>query len=176
MRSALKLLPLLIFTAVIGFRLGRGGDGAVIVEPAAEAASPAVNACGCYKDSAGSCFCGKKGGKCVCPGECEPQGCEEKRAKEIQKEMDAEAKRARDAEKKQQDEQAAKAEKERKAAEPADDEGPSSDNDSADTADKKQETAKDGKDGDDDTDNKVAKKKVKRAKSSKLAKAKGSEG
>ena len=175
MRSALKLLPLLIFTAVIGFRFGQGGGGVVALEPAAEAASPAVNACGCYRDAAGACYCGKKGGKCVGPGECEPQGCEEKRAKEIQKEVDAEAKRARDAEKKQQEEQAAKAEKERKAALPPDDDGPDSENDSADTADKNQETAKAGKDDDDDTD-KVARKKIKKAKSPKLARAKGSEG
>jgi len=173
MRSALKLLPLLIFTAVIGFRLGKGGE--LSVEPAAEAASPALNACGCYRDSAGSCYCGKKSGKCVCPGECEPQGCEEKRAKEIQKEVDAEAKRAREAEKKQEDEQAAKAEKERKAAEPAEDEG--ADNDSADTSDKKQETAKAGKDDDDDDADKAPRKKSRKTKGPKsFAKAKGSEG
>jgi hypothetical protein len=172
MRSALKLLPLLIFTAVIGFRLGKGGE--ISVEPAAEAASPALNACGCYRDSAGSCYCGKKGGKCVCPGECEPQGCEEKRAKEIQKEVDAEAKRARDAEKKQEDEQAAKAEKERKAALPPDDQA--DDSDAADVADKKQETAKAGKDDDDDDDTDKAPRKKFRKKSAKFAKAKGSEG
>jgi len=60
----------------------------------------AVNACGCYKDTAGACFCGKKG-KCACPGDCEPKGCEEKRNKEIQKEVDAETKKAHEADKKQ---------------------------------------------------------------------------
>jgi hypothetical protein len=59
-----------------------------------------VNACGCYKDGAGACFCGKKGA-CACPGECEPKGCEEKRNKEIQKEVDAETKKAAEADKKQ---------------------------------------------------------------------------
>jgi hypothetical protein len=59
-----------------------------------------VNACGCYKDGAGACFCGKKG-KCACPGECEPKGCEEKRNKEIQREVDAETKKAHEADKKQ---------------------------------------------------------------------------
>lgn len=176
MRSALRLLPLLIFTAVIGFRLGKGGE--VTVEPAAEAASPALNACGCYRDAAGACYCGKKGGKCVCPGECEPQGCEEKRAKEIQKEVDAESKRARDAEKKQEDEQAAKAAQERKAAEPADD-NDGDDSDKADAA-KKRDTTKASKDDDDDDDDdtsKVAKKKTKKTKSGKpFARAKGSEG
>jgi hypothetical protein len=51
------------------------------------------NACGCYRDSTGSCFCGKKG-KCACPGDCEPKGCEEKRARELDKEIAAETKKA----------------------------------------------------------------------------------
>ena len=59
-----------------------------------------VNACGCYKDTAGACFCGRKG-KCACPGDCEPKGCEEKRNKEIQKEVAAETKKATEADKKQ---------------------------------------------------------------------------
>jgi hypothetical protein len=59
-----------------------------------------VNACGCYKDGAGACFCGKKGA-CACPGECEPKGCEEKRNKEIEKEVAAETKKAAEADKKQ---------------------------------------------------------------------------
>jgi hypothetical protein len=59
-----------------------------------------VNACGCYKDTAGQCFCGRKG-KCSCPGDCEPKGCEEKRAKEMQKEIAAETKKAAEADKKQ---------------------------------------------------------------------------
>jgi hypothetical protein len=70
--------------------------------PAAAAAGPKkdVNACGCYKDGAGACFCGKKG-KCACPGDCEPKGCEEKRNKEIEKEVAAETKKAHEADKKQ---------------------------------------------------------------------------
>ena len=59
-----------------------------------------VNACGCYKDGAGACLCGKKG-KCACPGDCEPKGCEEKRNKEIQKQVAAETKKASEADKKQ---------------------------------------------------------------------------
>ena len=56
--------------------------GAVAPRPVAAAdADHKPNACGCYRDSTGSCFCGKKKGKCACPGECEPKGCEEKRAK-----------------------------------------------------------------------------------------------
>ena len=68
-----------------------------------------VNACGCYKDGAGACFCGKKGA-CACPGECEPKGCEEKRAKEMEKEVAAETKKAAEADKKQK-QKSAEAEK-----------------------------------------------------------------
>jgi hypothetical protein len=53
----------------------------------ATAAPPAAgrktNACGCYADTQGNCFCGRKG-KCACPGECEPKGCDDKRAKQMQ--------------------------------------------------------------------------------------------
>jgi hypothetical protein len=59
----------------------------------AVAATPPANACGCYRDSAGSCFCGKKG-KCACPGDCEPKGCDEKRAKQLEKEIAEETKKA----------------------------------------------------------------------------------
>jgi hypothetical protein len=64
---------------------------ASLVGGSALAATP--NKCGCYKDTAGTCFCAKKG-KCGCPGECEPKGCEEQRDKEIQKEIEAETKKA----------------------------------------------------------------------------------
>ncbi|HEX3901694.1 MAG TPA: hypothetical protein VH853_02525 [Polyangia bacterium] len=57
------------------------------------AAAAAHNKCGCYKDSAGTCFCDKKA-KCGCPGDCEPKGCEDQRDKELQKEIDAETKKA----------------------------------------------------------------------------------
>jgi hypothetical protein len=55
-------------------------------------AAPARNDCGCYKDGA-TCFCDKKA-KCGCPGDCEPKGCEEQRDKALQKEIDAETKKA----------------------------------------------------------------------------------
>ena len=64
------------------------------------AAGKKVNACGCYADASNNCFCGRKG-KCDCPGECEPKGCEEKRAKQMEKEVAAETKKAADADKKQ---------------------------------------------------------------------------
>lgn len=51
------------------------------------------NACGCYQDTTGACFCGKKS-KCGCPGQCEPKGCEEKRAKQLEKEIAEETKKA----------------------------------------------------------------------------------
>lgn len=62
------------------------------------------NACGCYRDSAGSCLCDRKA-KCGCPEECEPKGCEEKRAKELEKEIQTETKRAKDAEKKREEQE-----------------------------------------------------------------------
>lgn len=114
--QVVRMLAGLAATTVGGFTLGLwaapGGAGTPLVQ----AASPPVNACGCYRDSTGACFCGKKGkGKCDCPGDCEPKGCEEKRAKEMEKEVEAESKRARDAERKQHEE----AEEKRKKAEAA---------------------------------------------------------
>ena len=64
---------------------------------AARAEKRPVNACGCYGE-AGSCICEKKS-KCGCPGECEPKGCEAERQKQLQKEIDAETKRAKEEEK-----------------------------------------------------------------------------
>ena len=42
------------------------------------------NSCGCYQTDSGACICDKKA-KCGCPGACEPQGCEERRDKALQK-------------------------------------------------------------------------------------------
>jgi len=168
MRRTWRSLPLLAsmgllgatgVTAALAFQLGMWTAGGT-----AQAAPPPSNTCGCYRDSVGTCYCGKKA-KCGCPGECEPKGCEEKRAKEIEKEIEAEAKRARDAEKKQQDEQAEKKRKEE--APPADE---STDDDA--TATPPATTARPGAD-DDDEDEKVDKKKPK--KKSKAAKSEKSE-
>jgi len=60
---------------------------------AAAAPEGQPNACGCYSDGTGACYCGKKT-KCGCPGECEPKGCEEKRQKQLEKEIAAETKKA----------------------------------------------------------------------------------
>jgi hypothetical protein len=56
-------------------------------------AGPKPNVCGCYRDSTGACFCGKKA-RCGCPGECEPKGCDEKRGKQLEKEIAEETKKA----------------------------------------------------------------------------------
>jgi len=66
---------------------------------AAKAPHKAPNACGCYSDLAGKCYCARKG-KCECPGECEPKGCEEKRARQMEKEVAAETKKAAEADRK----------------------------------------------------------------------------
>ena len=101
-RIALVMVALVI--AAFGLVAGRATTAQARSSKAAgKTATPAsppkaVNACGCYTDSAGHCFCGKKG-KCVCPGECEPKGCEEKRAKELEKEVANETKKAADAQK-----------------------------------------------------------------------------
>jgi hypothetical protein len=65
----------------------------VIWAGAASALAADKNKCGCYKDDAGVCFCDKKA-KCGCPGDCEPKGCDEAREKQIRKEIDAETKKA----------------------------------------------------------------------------------
>ena len=52
-----------------------------------------LNACGCYGDG-NNCTCTRKA-KCGCPGECEPKGCEEARQKKLQKEIEAEVKKAK---------------------------------------------------------------------------------
>jgi hypothetical protein len=65
----------------------------------AAAAEDAVNACGCGRDLTGSCVC-QKVARCGCPGECEPVGCEEKRAKQLEREIMAETKRAADEDRK----------------------------------------------------------------------------
>jgi hypothetical protein len=65
---------------------------------APRAAAAERNACGCIQTDTGMCICDKKA-RCGCPGLCEPQGCEAQREKAFQREIDAEMKKARDAEK-----------------------------------------------------------------------------
>jgi hypothetical protein len=61
-----------------------------------------LNACGCYRWNE-SCVCTDRSGKCECPGECEPVGCEAKRRKQIEKEIAEEEKRIRDEAKKREE-------------------------------------------------------------------------
>jgi len=165
MRRTWRSLPLLAsmgllgatgVTAALAFQLGMWTAGGT-----AQAAPPPSNTCGCYRDSVGTCYCGKKA-KCGCPGECEPKGCEEKRAKEIEKEIEAEAKRARDAEKKQQDEQAEKKRKEEAPPPPEE----SADEPGATPPAATRPAADDDDDDDEKVDKKKQKKKGKAAKSS----------
>jgi hypothetical protein len=57
------------------------------------AAAAEANKCGCYADSAGSCYCNKNA-KCGCPGECEPKNCDAQRQKQFDREIQAETRRA----------------------------------------------------------------------------------
>jgi hypothetical protein len=82
-------------------------------KPAAAKPTPApkvLNACGCYADLSGKCFCPRKA-KCGCPGECEPRGCEEKRARQMQKEIAAETKKAAETDRKARLEEKKRAER-----------------------------------------------------------------
>jgi hypothetical protein len=85
--------------------------------PAVFASGPEINACGCYTDEAGACQCTSKKAKCVCPGECEPVGCELKRQKDADKEAAATLKKIQVREKQKSAEAAkeAKAKKKDKA-------------------------------------------------------------
>lgn len=94
MKEALILLSMLTAAG-----LARGQTA-----PAVRPDGAKRNACGCYRDSAGICLCDRKA-KCGCPEECEPKGCEEKRAKELEKEIQTETKRAKDAEKKREEQE-----------------------------------------------------------------------
>lgn len=85
-------------------------DGKKPAAPAAKGGPPpgvTANACGCYRTEAGACVCGDKKGKCECPGDCEPIGCDAKRTKEAEREIAAETKRAQEEEKKRQAAEAA---------------------------------------------------------------------
>ena len=60
----------------------------------------AANKCGCTRnESNNTCSC-SKAAKCGCPGDCEPKGCEEKREAQMKKEIEAETKKAAEADRK----------------------------------------------------------------------------
>jgi hypothetical protein len=66
---------------------------AAVLARAKAASAEERNRCGCYRDTTGACFCEKKAA-CGCPGDCEPRGCEEKRDRELQKQIQEETKKA----------------------------------------------------------------------------------
>lgn len=51
------------------------------------------NNCGCYRGETGTCYCDRKAA-CGCPGDCEPKGCEEARDRALQREIEAETRKA----------------------------------------------------------------------------------
>jgi hypothetical protein len=73
-------------TVAIGPRSASGADG--------------LNACGCREGAPGQCICEKKS-RCGCPGECEPKGCDERRAKQMEKEIQAETRKAEESNRRQ---------------------------------------------------------------------------
>jgi hypothetical protein len=84
----LKLFGLAPPVLALGLLLGAGS------------ATAAPNKCGCtLNESNNTCTC-SKAAKCGCPGECEPKGCEAKREAQRKKEIDAETKKAAEADKK----------------------------------------------------------------------------
>jgi len=116
MRQSSRILWVIVAVLLgggAGFVPGRAEAKAKSAKAAGDGAKHEVNACGCYADGTGACFCGKKG-KCSCPGECEPKGCEEKRAKEMQKEVAAETKKAHEADQKQRSKEHASKEPKKK--------------------------------------------------------------
>ncbi len=96
---AIGLVAALLILCPTGSAWAKGRKAPAKAAAAESSPKKALNACGCYADLSGRCFCGRKG-KCECPGECEPKGCEEKRARQMQKEIAAETKKAAEADRK----------------------------------------------------------------------------
>lgn len=109
MRAVWRLLPILVVMGFAPYAIAKSTE---------DSEAPKYNACGCYRNSVGTCICSKKG-KCECPGECEPKGCSEKRQKEQDKEIQEKTKRVQEAEKARREAEKKKleeeAEKERQA-------------------------------------------------------------
>jgi hypothetical protein len=88
MRGLLKFFGLA--PPVLALVLAIGGGTAVAEK----------NKCGCTRnESNNTCSCAK-GAKCGCPGDCEPKGCEEKREQQMKREIEAETKKAAEADRK----------------------------------------------------------------------------
>ncbi|HUC08399.1 MAG TPA: hypothetical protein VMR96_09950 [Solirubrobacterales bacterium] len=82
--------------AALAFAVVLVGGG----QRSARAAEGDINACGCRQGGDGLCYCERKS-RCGCPGECEPKGCEEKRAKQMEREIEVETKKAQEATRRQ---------------------------------------------------------------------------
>src|SRR5437868_11432297 len=95
--SLLALITSLVCGSAVSAHAAEKKKKEAEAQPQKEAGSPDLNACGCYQAGDGTCKCVKKS-KCGCPGECEPAGCEEKRRKADDKEVQEEVKRQQDAE------------------------------------------------------------------------------
>jgi hypothetical protein len=65
----------------------------VALGPVGLAVGQQRNSCGCYRGETGTCYCDKKAA-CGCPGDCEPRGCEEARDRALQREIEAETRKA----------------------------------------------------------------------------------
>ena len=94
-----------------------GGDPSASKKSSARGSVPAgvtLNACGCY-NTGNSCVCTNRNARCDCPEDCEPVGCEQRRQKEMDREIAVETKRAQDDEKKREDAEAARVRKENEA-------------------------------------------------------------
>ena len=91
--SSRARLAIIAFAAVGMARMG-----------VAAADEGAPNACGCRKTDVGACIC-EAHAKCGCPGECEPRGCEERRQKAFEKEVEAETRKAEGASRKRPSEE-----------------------------------------------------------------------
>ena len=98
-----------------GFLLAGFGFVLTALAPAPAAADEPMNACGCYRDSAGVCKCTRKS-KCGCPEECEPMGCEAKRQREADRAAEAALKGIAERERKKNAEAAQNAKTAAKAA------------------------------------------------------------
>lgn len=77
------------------FALALGAVSLTFLARPGAAAAEERNRCGCYQDGTGACFCEKKA-TCGCPGQCEPRGCEDKRDKELQRQIQEETKKAQE--------------------------------------------------------------------------------
>ena len=90
-----------------GDSVGAGVRLAAKDKHASEKQHPPLNACGCYRKDE-MCVCTSRMVKCECPGECEPVGCEQKRQKQIERELAEETKKIQEEHRKREEAEKAK--------------------------------------------------------------------